>query len=399
MKITEIETIRLKQLGNLIWVKIHTDEGLYGLGETFMWPESVEAHIHDNLSTTLSGQDPLQIDKLWLEMNGYLGMRSTGAEMRALSAVDIALWDLWGKVSGQPVYQLLGGKTRESIRAYNTCAGYRYIRDGVTNDTKNFGLPEEEVEGPYEDLQSFLQRPDELAQSLLEQGITAMKIWPFDSAAEQSKGLDITPAQLRQALKPFEKIRNTVGEDMDIMVEMHSLWNLPTAIKISRELEQFNPYWIEDPIKSHSLSNLAEFRQNTRIPVTASETLAARWAFKDALELRACDFVMPDLGWTGGLSEGKKIAGMAETFGLPLAPHDCTGPVVFTASVHLCLNAPNAVIQESVRAFYSGWYTEVISQLPAIRNGYLSVSDAPGLGIELLPEVSERQDAVLRKSR
>jgi len=398
MKIAKIETIRLAQYGNLCWVRLHADNGLVGLGETFMGPAVVEAYIHETVAPYLLGKSALTIDKHWRELYGYLGFRSSGAEMRGNSAVDIALWDLWGKATDQPVYQLLGGKCRDSIRTYNTCAGYEYIRGAEGQTSDNWGLPQGQPAGPYEDLDAFLYRADELAESLLDQGITAMKIWPFDAAAEESGGQYIPAAQLKQALEPFEKIRKAVGDKMEIMVECHSLWNLPTAIRISKALEPFDPFWIEDPIKMDSLSNVQEFRRRTTIPVTASETLATRWGYKDLLELRAVDFVMPDLGWVGGLSEAKKVATMAEAYGLPIAPHDCTGPVVFTASCHLSLNVPNALIQESVRALYTGWYTDVMEALPVVKDGMVSPPSGPGLGTELRDAVFDRKDAIIRVS-
>lgn len=394
MRVSKIETLRLKEFANLCWVQVHTDEGVTGLGETFMGAAAVEAYIHETIAPYLLGQDPLRIDHHWRELYGYLGFRSTGVEMRGNSAVDIALWDLWGKATNQPVYQLLGGKTRDAIRTYNTCAGYNYIRSAEGQKTDNFGLPEGEPEGPYEDLEAFLYRADELARSLLSEGITAMKIWPFDAAAEATNGQAISNADLDKALQPFEKIRDAVGNAMDIMVECHSLWNLPAAIKISRALEPFNPMWIEDPVKMDSLGVVQEFRQRTHIPVCASETIATRWGYRDLLEARATDYVMPDLGWVGGISEAKKVATMAEAWQLPIAPHDCTGPVVLTASCHLSLNAPNAVIQESVRALYTGWYKEVMQSLPLVQDGMIQPPEGPGLGTALKPEVFERPDAV-----
>jgi L-alanine-DL-glutamate epimerase-like enolase superfamily enzyme len=398
MKITKVETLRLKEFGNLCWVLVHTDEGVTGLGETFSGPSAVEAYIHETAAPYLIGKDPLQIDKHWRELYGYLGFRSSGVEMRGNSAIDIALWDIWGKSTNQPIYQLLGGRFRDRIRTYNTCAGYSYIRSAEGQKASNFGIPAGKAEGPYEDLAAFLERADELAISLLEQGITAMKIWPFDYAAEASNGQCISSQDLKTALEPFEKIRKAVGDRMDIMVECHSLWNLPTAIKISKALEPYDPFWIEDPVKMDSFSVVEEFRNRTSIAVTASETIATRWGYKDLLEKRAVDFVMPDIGWVGGISEAKKIATMAETYQLPIAPHDCTGPVVLTASCHLSVNAPNAVIQESVRALYTGWYTEVMEILPEVIDGTIAPPEGPGLGTALKREVFDRPDAVLRSS-
>lgn len=399
LKITGIETLRLESYPNLIWVSIHTDAGISGLGESFLWSEAVEAHIHNTVAPYLLGKDPRQRDLHWKSLYGYLGFRSSGAEMRAVSAIDIALVDLCGRATQQPVYDLLGGKSRDAIRIYNTCAGYTYVRAAEGQKISNWGIGGSDSPGPYEDLEAFLTHADELAISLMSEGITAMKIWPFDFAAERSMGNEISSEELKTALEPFEKIRSAVGDAMDIMVECHSLWNLPTAIRIAKALEPFNPYWIEDPVKADSLENLAEFRARTSIPICASETLATRWGYRDLFDLRAVDYAMPDVGWVGGISEAKKIATMAETYGLPITPHDCTGPVVWTASVHLSLNAVNAVLQESVRAQYTGWYQDVVTVLPKVENGMVSVEPTPGLGIELKPGLDKRADAIVRVSQ
>ncbi len=396
MKITALETIRNAEFPNLLWLHVHTDEGLSGLGETFFGAQAVEAYLHESVAPQLLGQDPSRIDHIARKLYGYLGFRGSGVETRGNSAIDIALWDLWGKRTAQPVYQLLGGLTREQVRVYNTCAGYRYVRQRPVQTTDNWGLDGEE--GPYEDLDAFLNRADELSLSLLQQGIQAMKIWPFDHAAENNGGLHISSAELRRALEPFEKIRKAVGDKMDIMVEFHSLWNLPAACRIAEAVKPFQPYWMEDPVKMDSLSVVGEYRQRTGLPVTASETLSYRTGYKDLLEAKAVDIVMPDLSWCGGISEAKKIATMAEAHQLPVAPHDCTGPVVLMASSHLSLNAPNALLQETVRAFYTGWYKEIVTTLPIIEEGYLRLEPNPGLGLELLPDFLRRSDTYRKRS-
>ena len=169
----------------------------------------------------------------------YVGYTGSGAEMRGFSGVDIALWDLWGQATNQPIHQLLGGAARDEIRVYNTCAGYQYVRSDPNQGTHNFGL--DSKEGPYEDLQWFLNDAGTLAQSLLEQGVTGMKIWPFDFAAEASNGTYISPADLKKAIEPFEKIRAAVGDKMDIMCELHCMWNLTAVKKIARALEPLEP--------------------------------------------------------------------------------------------------------------------------------------------------------------
>jgi galactonate dehydratase len=392
MKITEVETLRLDEFPNVLWVLVHTDEGLTGLGETFFGARAAEAYVHETAAAYLLGKDALHIDRHAKELYGYLGYSSSGAETRGNSAIDVALWDLFGKATGQPVYQLLGGPCREKIRTYNTCAGYRYVRESPRQEVSNWGL-EDEPEGPYEDLDAFLNRAGELAEDLLSQGITGMKIWPFDPYAEASDGHYISDADLQEALEPFRKIRSAVGNEMDVMVEFHSLWDLPTAKKIARALEEFEPYWFEDPIKADDLDALAEFAASTHVPVTASETLSGRFAFRELMEKGAAEIVMLDVGWCGGLSEAKKIATMAEAYHLPVAPHDCTGPVVLAASTHLSVNLPNALTQEMVRAYYTSWYKELVTELPEVSGGHVSPPEGPGLGTGLLPGLRERPDA------
>jgi galactonate dehydratase len=240
--------------------------------------------------------------------------------------------------------------------------------------------------GPYEDLDAFLHRADELAHSLLEQGITAMKIWPFDFAAEATEGRSISAAELDKALKPFRKIRDAVSDRMDIMAELHSLWTPPAAEVVLRALAPFRPFWVEDPIKMVNADLLASLRTRTSVPICASETIATRRAFREFLQADALDVVMLDLSWCGGIGEAKKIATLAEAWGRTVAPHDCTGPVVLAASVHLSLNCPNTLVQETVRAFTSGWYREVMTELPDIREGFVYPMASPGLGTKLQPE-------------
>ncbi len=392
MKITQLETIRIAEFPQLLWLHVHTDEGLAGLGETFFSASAVEAYLHDDLAPRLLGRDALAVDAISHDLVSYVGFRSTGVEVRSASAVDLALWDLFGKSAGQPIVQMLGGWTRNRVRTYNTCAGAQYMRKAQTQSSRNWGIGQQTGAGVtgFNDLNDFLTRADDLAESLLAEGITAMKIWPFDQAAEKTQGQYISAADLKQALEPFEKIRKRVGDRMDIMVEFHSMWQLLPAITIAKALAPFQTFWHEDPIKMDSLSSLKRYASNSVAPVCASETLGTRWAFRDLLETDAAGVVMLDLGWCGGLSEARKIAAMAEAWHLPVAPHDCTGPVVFTASTHLSLNAPNALIQESVRAFYRGWYPEVMTAVPIVKDGFVTVPEGAGLGCELRPDIDQR---------
>jgi L-alanine-DL-glutamate epimerase-like enolase superfamily enzyme len=401
MKITELETVRVGEFPNLCYVRLHTDEGVSGLGETFFGAEAVSAWVHETAAEYLLGKDPLSIDAHWQALNPFVGFNATGIENRGRSAIDIALWDLLGKVCGQPIHQLLGGASRERIRTYNTCAGYRYVR----RVPETAGLPvsnwnvEAAAAGPYEDLDWFLTDAGSLAQSLLEQGITGMKIWPLDPYAEATGGQSISLEDLRKGIEPFRKVREAVGDRIELMVELHSLWNLPSAIRIARALEEYEPAWFEDPVKMDNFHAVARFAESTRVPTAASETLGTRWSFRELLERAPIGVVIFDPAWVGGISEGKKIASLAEAWQLPIAPHDCSGPVEFAAAVHLSINAPNALVQESVRAFYTGWYRELVTEVPRVEDGWIYPLTGPGLGTELLPEVPSRVDAVVRVSR
>ena len=397
MKITALRTFRVEEFANVLWVHVETDAGITGLGETFYGAEACEAHIHNTLAVRLLGQNPLNIELLHKEMVSLPNAQaSTGVEYRAASAIDIALWDLFGKVCGQPVHTMLGGQSWDRVRTYNTCAGTRYVRTNKIKPVDTWNL--DAAPSPYEDLDGFMTRAGDLAEDLLDNGISAMKIWPFDPAGIENKGMFISAEQMKTALKPFELIRRAVGDKMEIMVEMHSLWNLPTAKEIARAIEPYNPRWYEDPIRMNSPQALAEFARSTHVWTCASETLGSRFAYKDYMDRDAAHVVMADLCWTGGLTEGRKIAAMADTYHRPFAPHDCIGPVGFAAAVHMSVSQPNTLIQESVRAFYKGWYRELVTEVPRIEGGYIYPMEGPGLGTELVPGFFDRADLTTRLS-
>lgn len=398
MKVTGVETIYIDEFPNLVWVQIHTDEGLVGLGETFFGADAVEAHVHEFIAPYLLGKNPLEIEYHSHRMTGYAGRGGSGTEMRATSAVDIALWDIWGQYSNQPIYQMLGGASRKKVRVYNTCAGYKYVRKASAQVTANFGLKDGQIEGPYEDLEGFLNTPDELAQSLLEMGISGMKIWPFDFAAEASGGTYISNTDLKKAIEPFEKIRNAVGDKMEIMCELHSLWNVPTAKRICHALEDFNLTWIEDPVRMDHQGNVGKVSAVSKTPIAVGELLGGRAQFRDLIEKTDLGLVIMDIVWGGGLTEARKVASYCDAHALPFTGHDCTGPVALAASTHMAMHAPNTFIQEMVRAFYYGWYQDLVTDLPKVENGFIQAPQTPGLGMKLNPDVFKRRDARVRKS-
>ena len=396
-KITRIRTIRIAERPNLIWVELETDEGLVGLGESFRGVQATEAVIHEQIAPWLLGRDSRKIEAVSRHLTTpYLGFHSAGAEIRAASAIDLALWDLAGKRHGIPVHEALGGAVRSEIRAYNTCAGYAYNTAGTA---RRDVAASDEMRGPYDDQIAFTADAGKLAESLLSEGFTAMKIWPLDIYAPASGGQLISLPDLKAGLEPFRKIRAAVGDAIEVMCELHSLWNTTSAIRICRALEDIGVLWAEDPIaKMDDVHALADLRRQTRTPICGSETLAGTVPFRDLLAAGAIDFVMLDLAWCGGLTEGRKIAALAETYAKPLAPHDCTGPVTLWAGLHLGIHAPTAIFQEVVRATLATWYRDLVTDLPIIRDGMVQAPTAPGLGVSLRPEVKQLPGAVVREA-
>jgi galactonate dehydratase len=395
--VDQIDTIWVQEFPQLLFVELHTSDGIVGLGETSYDPLTVQTHIHERIAPKLLGQRPLNIELLGMACTGYVGFAGTGTETRARSAVDIALWDILGKVAGLPVCDLLGGRTRERIRVYNTCAGIRYARNDSGQTVANWEADDPDA-SQYEDLYGFLHYPDRLAQELLASGIRGMKIWPFDPYAEATAGNYVSRDMLRRALEPLERIRASVGGAIDIMVDLHGLWNLSAARRVAEALEPYEPSWIEDPLRPDIVGGMAALAHDTRITIAAGETVAGRTGFLPLLADDAVGVVTVDPTWTGGLSEARKIATLAESFGIPIAPHDCTGPVALTACTHLSCSAPNAVAQEFVRAAYFGWYRTLVTDLPPVDNGTIAPPDGPGLGTTLRPDLRNRPDVVTRTS-
>ena len=379
MKITAVETIYSPRgitvhAGAItyLWVRIHTDEGLIGLGESYPNAEAEAAVVHSRLAAVLLGKDPSAIDRLWADM--FLAVSYSGwggAEMRAISAVDIALWDLLGKATSQPIYKLLGGASRQSIRIYNTC---------------------------YDRL-DFNREPALLAGELLSSNIKAMKIWPFDPIAKENSGNHTSAEQIRRGIERLRLIREKFGDSIDVAIEFHGFWNLPAAIKIAAALEDYKPMWLEEMLPQDNLAAYADLARSTDIPLCLSERLMTRWGFRELLENRAASIIMPDISWCGGISEGKKIATMAETYYLPIAPHNCGGPILHFATAHLSANVTNLYIMETVRRHYSEEYDGLVTRkLVAGVSGELPLPPGPGLGVELSPETLARKDAVVRRS-
>ncbi len=410
MKITKVETIWFEALPqaewakrnatarqalpNNLWVRIHTDTGLSGLGESYYLPRAVAAIIHDVYAPLLIGRDPRDIENHWSNLFALVNFcGAMGAEMRAISAVDVALWDLAGQIAGQPIYMMLGGRSRDRVPIYNTCVGY----------------------GKYPDLDAWMNgRAGELAADLLSQGITAMKIWPFDQfgptlagpgkerqqvtvwgavTAAGTLGHHISNEDLKRGVAIVEDVRKAVGDKMSIAIEGHARWDLPSARRIARALAPYDIMWLEEIMPPDNVDAYVRLKADTDIPICQSERVFTRFGFRPWIEKNAADIIMPDLSWGGGLTEGRKIAAMADTAYLPITCHDTIGPVALWAATHLMMHVPNALIMETVRGYIDGWYDEVVTDRISVVDGHLSLPDKPGLGTRLQDDFAARPNA------
>lgn len=390
-RIVKVETIRIPDQPQLVWVELTDDAGRVGLGETYYNPGAVEAVVHEMAAPLLLGTRTGAIEATWQTLFACANFSGfAGAELRAFSALDIALWDLLGQRTGLSIGTLLGGRVRERIRVYATCVDA----------------------GAHRDQEAFLDRPGDLAEDLLEDGITGMKVWPWDRFAPQIEasfmtgpagwsamgpvGHDLTPAQLAEGLDVVREIRDRVGARVDIMIEGHSRWDLNAALRICRALEPYDVAWAEDLIQPDSAADLARLVRETRVPQAVSERLMSRHPYRQVLEAGAAHVAMVDVVWTGGLTEARKIAHLSDTYHLPLAPHDCTGPIALAASLQLAAHATNAKIMETVRGFVGGWYRDVVTHPIEVRDGWAAIPDRPGLGTRLAPDLRDRPGTTVR---
>ena len=396
--ITELISYRSNEHPNLLWLEVKTEDGVIGLGETFFAAEALEAYIHINLAPIVLGLNAEDIGLVHHKSRPYVGFVGAGMEIRAQSALDIALWDVLGKSVNLPLSIILGGRIRHQIPVYNTCAGNRYVRGPKVGSTENFGLDKSLNTEEFDDLNSFLNDPVSLAASLLDMGIDSMKIWPFDYASESTQGQFISPSQLSKALKPFELIKKKYGDKMQLSAELHGMWNLPESLIICQTLDEIGMRWIEDPVFLTNSDGVKGLKGNVRSRIALGETRGGADDYKNFLDTGALGLLILDLGWCGGLTEARRCAALAGAYQTPVAAHDCNGPVVLTASVHFCQSTKNAYVQEIVRAFYYGWYDEIVTDLPPIKEGKIDIPEGPGLGIELREDFKKRKSTIIRKS-
>ncbi len=405
-KITAIETtIPTGIMPNLILLRIHTDDGLIGCGETYYTPHAIGSLIHDWMAERLIGAEATDTESHWR----YLYERCSafgapGAEMRALSAIDVALWDILGQACGQPVWKLLGGAAQKKVRIYNTCGGpgYGAVKGLAPNETPTHpgwpGHGDEGDPGPLQDNWSSIHAAGDLAEELVSEGIFGMKMWPFDRYVHRGDGLYLSAAEIEEGMKPLREIRERVGDKIEIMIEGHAFFQLPTALRLADALKEIRPLWLEDFLPVNNAATLADFRNKCGLPIAATEMLLGRSSYLPLLNANAADYVMVDPTWAGGISETRRIIDLAQTFNVPATMHDCTGPLTLFSGLHCSVASTNVVFQETVRAHIRTFYDRLIDRQPQIENGYLLPPTDPGLGTALLPELFQTGENQYRRS-
>ncbi len=349
MKITRIETFFV-DIGWSCWtlLKLFTDEGVTGVGEcTLESKEETVVGALKDLSRALIGQDPLQIERHWQFM--YRNSPWQGvAQFTAMSGLEQAMWDIAGKVYGQPVYRLLGGPCRDTVRLY-TWPG-----------------PTDESPAAYA----------EAAREAVSHGYRALKTDPFGSTF-----FTASPAEIGRAVARVAAMREAVGWEIEIGVDGHQRLYPQTAIKIARELEPLKLLFFEEPVPSDNLDALAKVAANVNVPLATGERTYTKWGFRPLLERQIVDIIQPDLCHVGGILECRKIAAMAEAYDVPVAPHNPNGPVGMAAAVHLAACTPNFLALESVHT--RDWQWELLDAPLEIQNGVVVLPTKPGLGIDL----------------
>jgi galactonate dehydratase len=362
MKITDIQTIEVMGHGFSTYVRVYTDEGLTGTGECIHGRSATSAIIGD-MKGLLINENPMDIDRLFEKVRrAYLfdGALS-GNVITALTGVEIALWDLVGKAVGLPVYQLLGGKFRDKIRLYSDCGG-------SANDPESCGIK---------------------AKKVVDLGFNAIKFDIDDGGSPYKVDVwnwSVTPGEVQAMIDKVTAVRESVGPNVDIAVDMHGRYDTSAAIRVAKGLETLNLMWLEEPVPPENIDAMREVKRCTSTPICAGENLFLRYGFRDLIEKQAVDVIMPDIPKCCGLSEGKKIANMAEIYYIAFAPHNVCGPLGTIASCHVCASVPNFSVLEWHWLGRQHWNELVITDKPIIENGYIAIPDKPGLGFEINPD-------------
>ena len=364
MKVTGIKTDIISSQHrnakrNWLLLRLTTDEGVEGLGEASMLGHDplVAQLLEEWVDAYLVGKSPLHHELHWIRMYHDSVGRGGRTFATALSGIDLALWDLKGKALGVPVYELLGGPIRDRLRVY--------ANGWYTNP----GSPEQNAEE---------------ARRVVAMGYTAMKFDPFG----QRNFYTISPEEAQLAEDRVAAVREAVGPKVDILVEVHAKFNVHTAVQLGNRLERYRPFWFEEPVSYENVSEMAQVRRRVNIPIATGERLYLKFPFYELIKAEAVDILQPDMCNAGGITELKKIAAIAESQHVMMAPHNTNAAVGTVASFHLDASLPNFLIQEYHAEFYELHYFEVYEGLPRQKDGYVELPRGPGFGLTFNEEVA-----------
>jgi galactonate dehydratase len=354
MKITGVEPLVLGTAWrNLTIVAVETDDGIEGVGEVRMLnhTDALLGYLHEAVPRHVLGSDPFDVESLVQRMSTSDYARPGEIAMSAIAAVEIACWDINGKALGQPVYRLLGGPVRDRIRAY--------------------------ANGWYQ----VARVPDEFhaaARRVIDRGYNALKVDPFGEAQRE-----LTSGERSLSLDLAEAVRDAIGPDAELMIEMHGRFTPRTALSLARDLERLNPAWIEEPVAPDNPKALAWVAARAGVPVAAGERTHVRSEFRELFERQAVDIVQPDITMCGGLWEPRKIAAWAESYQVLVAPHNVGGAISTAAALHLAACTPNFTIQENFNDFSEDYVLAAAPGTPTVADGHFALPAGPGLGVTL----------------
>ncbi|QHF94812.1 dehydratase [Streptomyces sp. NHF165] len=361
MRITHISThVVGTPWRNLTYVQVHTDEGLTGVGETRMLghTDALLGYLHEAEGNHIAGSDPFAVEDLVRRMKyGDYG-RAGEIVMSGIACVETACWDIKGKALGVPVWQLLGGSVTDRVKAY-----------------ANGWYTTERTPEAYH----------EAARAVVERGYRALKIDPFGTGR-----LELDHDETCRAVALIEAVRDAIGPDAELMLEMHGRFSPATAVRLAREMAPFRPAWLEEPVPPENLKALAKVAGQVEAPVATGERIHDRIEFRELFESQAADIIQPDVGHLGGIAETRKLAATAETHYMLVAPHNVGGSVLTAATLQLAACTPNFKILEHFNDFADAEIKQVVRGAPEVVDGYFALPQEPGLGVEFDPEAAAR---------
>ena len=359
MKVTDLQVMRMGSEGtnNWLFVKIETDAGIHGWGEaSLQYKDDALLGEFAAFKRFLLGKNPFEIERIWTSLYRRVTWSGGAVTTSAISAIDLALWDIKGKALDVPVYELLGGKSHDKIRMY------------ANGWPRKNNTPEGIAEG---------------VKRVVDQGYEALKFYPF-------RGTQVAKIErIQHGVALVEAAREAAGSQIEIGIDIRAHLNIWSARRVAQELEPYNIAWMEEPILWDNPEALAQFAREVNVPIATGEQLYTRWDFRALLELNAVGIIQPDICHAGGITELKKIAAMAETYYVTVATHNSNGPISTIASLHLDLCIHNSLMQE-IFVSSIGLYNKMLTQPIEVIDGHCVPPEGPGWGVELREDVMEQ---------